>query len=226
VRDDGSGIDEEAILQRGRSLGLAAEAERRDVLAVLSHPGFSMKTEATPFSGRGVGLDLVRRRIGQIAGGALSLVNRPGLGSEFTITVPASSLMSVTLARYGGLTVGIPARSIDGVEEAEDERFTRDEEGRLFYGSLPVFSVFGRVAVSEGVPTERFLVRIRVGTVSGWVLVEELLFEREVPEREFVIREEEKPYLYRVEIGGRKADYLLFNPAMIVLTPAPAPARS
>jgi hypothetical protein len=47
-----------------------------------------------------------------------------------------------------------------------------------------------------------------------------------VPEREFVIREEEKPYLYRVEIGGRKADYLLFNPAMIVLTPAPAPARS
>jgi two-component system chemotaxis sensor kinase CheA len=70
VRDDGSGIDEEAILQRGRSMGLAAEAERRDVLAVLSHPGFSMKTEATPFSGRGVGLDLVRRRIGQIAGGA------------------------------------------------------------------------------------------------------------------------------------------------------------
>ncbi len=217
IEDDGSGIDEEEILERGRLLGLKDAADRRDILAILSHPGFSTKTEATPLSGRGVGLDLVSKRIGQISGGSFSFSNHPGGGCVFTITIPASSLTSVTLIRYGTLTVGVPGRSIDGVEEAESVNFARDDDGRLFYRSLPVFSIYGRVAVSDTLPSEPYLVRLRVGSVSGYLLAEELLFEREVPEQEFVIGEEVKPYLYNLEIGGKRGEYLLLNPSLIGL---------
>lgn len=110
VSDDGRGIDPAIVRQRALELGLASEAElrgmspdaiRRFVLA----PGFSTAAQVTTVSGRGVGLDVVRRNIEAI-GGSVALGSPPGGGTTVTLRIPLTLaiapalVVSVRGARY------------------------------------------------------------------------------------------------------------------------------
>ena len=101
VSDDGGGINRERVKQIAIDKGLiAAEAvltdEEIDNLIFL--PGFSTASEISDISGRGVGMDVVKRSI-QDLGGRITITSRPGLGSTFSMSLP------LTLAVLDGMVV-------------------------------------------------------------------------------------------------------------------------
>ena len=93
VTDDGTGLDREAIAARAARLGLDASDDR-----AIFESGFSTSDEVTDLSGRGVGMDVVRRAIEALRG-TIRVESRPGEGTTFTIRLP------LTLAVIDGFGV-------------------------------------------------------------------------------------------------------------------------
>ena len=92
VSDDGAGLDRDAIAARARRLGLEATDN------VIFESGFSTTEEVTDLSGRGVGMDVVRRAVESLRG-TIRIDSKPGLGTTFTIRLP------LTLAVIDGFAV-------------------------------------------------------------------------------------------------------------------------
>ena len=91
VSDDGRGLQRDKILKKAREKGLISKPENeisdKEVYSLIFLPGFSTKDEVTEYSGRGVGMDVVRRNINQI-GGSLSLESEQGKGTKHIIRIP------------------------------------------------------------------------------------------------------------------------------------------
>ncbi len=101
VSDDGGGIDRERVRQIAESRGLVAAGaalSHSEVDSLLFLPGFSSKTEVSALSGRGVGLDVVRREIMSL-GGRVTIHSKQGEGTTFSITLP------LTLAVLEGMLI-------------------------------------------------------------------------------------------------------------------------
>jgi two-component system chemotaxis sensor kinase CheA len=103
IKDDGAGLNREAILAKALQKGLIASGDNLSDEAVndlIFQPGFSTAATTTDLSGRGVGMDVVRRNVSDL-GGTVSIRSRPGLGATFTITLP------LTLAIIDGLAAAV-----------------------------------------------------------------------------------------------------------------------
>ena len=101
VQDDGAGLDRRRIVERARMLGYGADIEQRDnrdLFRLILEPGFSTASQVTEISGRGVGMDVVRRNLEALRG-SIAIDSRLGSGTTFTIHVP------LTLAVVRGLSV-------------------------------------------------------------------------------------------------------------------------
>ncbi|TCZ87933.1 chemotaxis protein CheA [Lysobacter sp. N42] len=102
VTDDGRGLNRERIVGKARERGLPLPEEPTDaqVWELIFHPGFSTADKLTDVSGRGVGMDVVRRNI-QALGGSIDIASRANAGSTMTIRLP------LTLAILDGMTVAV-----------------------------------------------------------------------------------------------------------------------
>ena len=104
VTDDGRGLDRDRIVAKARELGIPADDSWTDVQAwgLIFEAGFSTAKEVTNLSGRGVGMDVVRRNISHM-GGTVSVSSVKGQGTTITLQVP------LTLAVLDGMIVGVGA---------------------------------------------------------------------------------------------------------------------
>lgn len=105
ISDDGRGLDAERILAKALEKGLIGNPEHlseNDVFHLIFEPGFSTAQQVTDVSGRGVGMDVVRRQIQKLRG-HVEIQSGAGLGATFTLKVP------LTLAIIDGLVVGVGA---------------------------------------------------------------------------------------------------------------------
>jgi two-component system chemotaxis sensor kinase CheA len=107
LSDDGGGIDRDRVVRRARERGLAGETELltdSQVAELIFRPGFSTADTVTDLSGRGVGLDVVRRNIDAIHG-SVTVESTPGKGTTFCVRLP------LTLAIVDGLGVEVAGES-------------------------------------------------------------------------------------------------------------------
>ncbi|MFM8748341.1 MAG: chemotaxis protein CheA [Aestuariivirga sp.] len=103
VSDDGAGIDRPRVLQKAISNGLVppdSQLNDSEIDNLLFLPGFSTAQSISSISGRGVGMDVVKRSI-QALGGRISIASSPGQGSTFTLSLP------LTLAVLDGIVVTV-----------------------------------------------------------------------------------------------------------------------
>ena len=191
-RDDGAGLDFEAIRLAAERRGLLAEGEEaseEDLKNLILRPNFTTRTHATQTSGRGVGLDVVYGRIAEL-GGALTIRSNAGLGCVFDVRLPVTLLSShALLVRAGAQTIAITSRGLEQIVHVDDGELRQ-------FGSELVFQVADQVYPAQcldavlGIagPTARagklspyrsvLLVRRNAGLVA--VLVESIVASREL----------------------------------------------
>ena len=121
VSDDGRGLDVERIRERAAQRGMVVppDATPQELWQLIFEAGFSTAEEITELSGRGVGMDVVKRNI-QSLGGTIDLFSAPGEGMRVTVSVPLTlAIMEAMTVAVGGETYVLPlscvveSRSID-----------------------------------------------------------------------------------------------------------------
>lgn len=140
LRDDGRGLDVDAIRAKAVASGLMAEnslLSDRDIQQFIFTPGFTTSSEVTQVSGRGVGMDVVNSDVRQL-GGSISIESQRGIGTEFTVRLPFTvSVNRALMIEAGEDTYALPLNSISGVSRiAVDElqRFYENPQLRFQYG--------------------------------------------------------------------------------------------
>jgi chemosensory pili system protein ChpA (sensor histidine kinase/response regulator) len=135
VSDDGAGIDVNLVKLKAIEKGLISDREAQnlstqEVYEILFHPGFSTKDQADDFSGRGVGLDVVRISLIDVRG-TVTIDSVLGKGSTFTLRLPLTlSICKALCCVSNHARIGF---SMDGVEDMRDFRsrdIQMDGEGR------------------------------------------------------------------------------------------------
>lgn len=135
VADDGGGIDRVRVREVAEARGLVspdAQLTPIDIDNLLFMPGFSSKTEVSALSGRGVGLDVVRREI-QALGGRVTIQSTPGAGTTFTIALPLTlAVLEGMLIGVGSETMVLPLSSIvETLRPTESQIHSLGRSGRL-----------------------------------------------------------------------------------------------
>lgn len=133
VRDDGKGFDPKLIIAKAKSKGMLKKPEEeysdKEIFAFLLMPGFSTKEKVTEFSGRGVGMDVVKKNIEKV-GGDVSLDSEKGKGSVIIFKIP------LTLAIVNGMEISvgdsvftIPINNIRQSFKVEQSNILHDTDG-------------------------------------------------------------------------------------------------
>jgi len=117
IQDDGAGLDREAIRKKALEKGLIAESDNlvdRDLYQLIFAPGFSTATSITSVSGRGVGMDVVKRAIEALRG-SLEIDSTPEAGTLISIRLPLTlAIIESLLVRIGESHFVLP---LDCIEE-------------------------------------------------------------------------------------------------------------
>ncbi len=189
IQDDGKGLDRERILAKARERGLikpGVTPTEEDIFALIFAPGFSTAEKVTDVSGRGVGMDVVRRNIEKLRG-KIEIRSVAGQGSTFTIVLP------LTLAIIDGMLVGVgDDRYIIPTLSVRESFRPRPGMVSTVHERGEVVSVRGRLTPLLRLgqhlgtpyravdPTEGIIVVVESGDAARGILVDELLGKQEV----------------------------------------------
>ena len=137
VSDDGKGIDTNAVYNKAASLGLIDPDDRdnlsqEDILNLIFEPGFSTSDEVTTLSGRGVGMDAVRRAIAQVHG-TVTVETTPGEGSTFKIRLPLSlAVAGVLLVTENEYKFAFPVLHVEDIITVPKDQIELVSKTQLF----------------------------------------------------------------------------------------------
>ena len=128
VSDDGRGVDAAAVAARA---GVPVPATPETLLDLLARPGLSTKAEVTTTSGRGVGMDVVKRIAVDELRGELSLATSPGKGTTFTLHIPLSiTIVDAFSFMCGGETFVVPVSTVEEIREIDLTKTVRGPDRR------------------------------------------------------------------------------------------------
>jgi len=135
VSDDGAGINRPRVRQIAVDKGLIADDAQltdNEIDNLLFMPGFSTATEVSNLSGRGVGMDVVKRAI-QSVGGKVSITSQPGQGSTFSISLPLTlAVLDGMVTNVAGQTLVVPLTAIvETLKPTESDIHDIGEGGRV-----------------------------------------------------------------------------------------------
>lgn len=124
VRDDGKGLDYDAIRRRGQERGLIdpnSSVSRAELAQLIFHPGFSTRDVTTQISGRGVGMDVVAATLERMRGW-VEVDSALGQGSTIRLSLPLPSMIQHAMVfRSGGQLFAIPMQAVQSAGEPDSE---------------------------------------------------------------------------------------------------------
>ena len=189
IEDDGGGLNRERILAKAVSQGLvAADAALADseIYNLIFLPGFSTAEKVTSISGRGVGMDVVRRNIERLRG-RVAIDSTLGKGSKFTIYLPLTlAIIDGLIVSVGGRRYILPTLSVrESFRPTPEKLSTYNERGEMVMvrGKLIPLLKLGEYfgdAGAEGDPTKGIAIVIESNGDSRCLLVDQLLGKQEV----------------------------------------------
>ena len=147
IRDDGAGIPRERVLQKALQKGLVradqtARMTDREVFAFLFAPGFSTAEKVTNISGRGVGLDVVKKNVEKI-GGSVDVQSVAGQSTTFRVKIPLTlAIIPALIIQCGASRYAIPQASLIELVLIESEQVSKAIE---HVDSAPVYRLRGNL---------------------------------------------------------------------------------
>lgn len=190
VEDDGGGVDEASLVERAVLSGQTTHDEARgltrsEVLNLVFLPGVSTRQAATDYSGRGVGMDVVKTNIGKL-GGVIDLQSECNIGTKITVTLPITlAIVSALLIRSSGQTFAVPLTSVSEAllfDESMTKRVDSREMMTLRGVTLPLCRVdrHFELTVNPQRIGRRFVVVLSMGSRRLGLVVDELLGQQDI----------------------------------------------
>jgi len=189
IRDNGKGLDKDQIIKKAKSSNLITDDSRltdNEIYSLIFHPGFSTAKQITNISGRGVGMDVVKKSIEKLRG-KVEINSRPGQGSSFIISLPLTlAIIEGMLVRVGKERYIIPALTILESFRPKKSQYSTVEGKRemiLLRGNLlPLIrldQIFG-VHSDTSHPCDALVVAVEYGNKQICIFLDELLGKEEV----------------------------------------------
>ena len=189
VVDDGRGLNRDRILAKAIKQGLITETDKLSddqIWALIFRPGFSTAEKVTDVSGRGVGMDVVKRNIEGL-GGTVSIKTVTGKGTTFTLKLPLTlAIIEGMTVRVGSDTYIVPLLSIlQSIQPKADCLKTVVGKGELVnvHGSyLPVMRLYEVFTLKPEItdPTKAILLILETEGERVAVMVDEILGQQQV----------------------------------------------
>ncbi len=180
LEDDGAGLDRDRILSQARQQGLLGETETpddRDLYQLLFEPGFSTAEEVTEISGRGVGMDVVKRNIEALRG-TVEIYGEVDAGAKVSIRLPLTlAIIEGLLIRVADETYIVPLDSVAESLDLPPQSASDDGRGVLQVRgrSIPYVRLRELFGI-EGVPAGREnVVSVYLGSTEAGLVVDEVL---------------------------------------------------
>jgi len=181
LSDDGAGLNETSIADRARALGFDPERlTRQELINMTLRPGFSTANKVTDLSGRGVGMDVVRRNVESLRG-TLTIDSQPGLGTTIEIRLP------LTVAVIDGFAVGvgeetyvIPIDTITECVEMPDDVHPATGVIDLRGAPLPFLRIRGIFGLDSAATTRENVVVVEHEHGRAGIVVDELFGSSQV----------------------------------------------
>ncbi|MFL5400545.1 MAG: chemotaxis protein CheA [Myxococcales bacterium] len=200
VTDDGRGVDATRL---ARKAGREVPASDAALLDLLTIRGLSSRDEATTTSGRGMGMDIVKRIVDQL-GGELLLKTQPGSGSTFTLRVP----LSITIVDAFSFACGkqpfvVPVATIEEIVEVDPGRLVRAPGGRDLRllqrrgETVPLLALESVLHMERGTEPRRKALIVRRNAEPYGFEVDRMLGQQEV-----VVRPLEDPLVHVPGVTG------------------------
>ncbi len=190
IKDDGKGIDADALRRKAVASGLleedaASRLSARECFELIFLPGFSTKQEISDISGRGVGMDVVKTRITQL-NGTISIESALGIGTTIRISVPLTlAIMPTLMVVLGAQVFALPLVNVQEIIGFRPQQ-SRDVDGRktlIVRGrAIPLFYLSRWLVrgASEFGREKGHVVVVRIGSQNVGLLVDELIGQEEV----------------------------------------------
>ncbi|WP_373371455.1 chemotaxis protein CheA [Stigmatella ashevillensis] len=226
VSDDGRGVDAAAVAARA---GVSVPGSSTELLELLCRPGLSTRQAADATSGRGMGMDIVKRIVVEQLGGELRLETRPGLGTTFTLSVPLTiTIVDAFIFECAALRYAVAVSTVEEIIEVDPARVVHPP-GELEGGTalverrgvaVPLVSLeqlLRRDSVRNGLAPKAFIVRQR-GTPVAFAV------DRLLGQQEIVLRPLEDP-LVRVPGVAGATDLGDGQPTLVLDLPALGAAK-
>ena len=190
VRDDGNGIDVEAVKNKAIERNLvtveqAANMSEKDIINLLFQPGFSTSEKVTDVSGRGVGLDVVKSKIESLSG-EVEVKSKWGEGSTWTIRLPLTlAIIQALMVVVGGEKYAISLGSIQTIEDIspKDIKLVENKEVINLRGTvIPLIRLTEVLDVESTRSTEDNLIVVIVkkGDKMAGLVIDELIGQQEI----------------------------------------------
>lgn len=188
VKDDGAGMDREVLLKKARENGLNVSDTMpdEDVWQLIFAPGFSTSAEVTDVSGRGVGMDVVKRNI-QAMGGRVEIQSKMGEGTNTSIVLPLTlAILDGMSIKVGEETFILPLSAVlESLQPAREDMYAMagdDVVLKVRDEYLPVIAIHEVFDVEGAItdPTRSIAVIVQGEGRRYALLVDELLGQRQV----------------------------------------------
>lgn len=208
ISDDGSGLDTNKLLKKAKNSGLLTKPEseysEKEIFNLILLPGFSTNTTVTEFSGRGVGMDVVRKNIEQV-GGTISIASEKGKGTTFTIKIP------LTLAIVDGMNIAVGSTVFTLPITAIRQSFKISDESQIIHNTdgsemiilrgecYPVLRLRDVYSIDSGTEDlmEGIMIQVDCGSSGYCIFADELIGEYQVVVKPFPI------FLNRYDLKNR-----------------------
>ena len=190
IRDDGRGMSSKAILDKAAKNGLLTKAEgdysRQEILNLLMLPGFSTNETVTEYSGRGVGMDVVKKNV-QAVGGTVLLSSEEGEGSCVTLKIPLTlAIMDGMEVSVGDSIFTIPTSNIHQAFKVTREKIIHDADGKemiecmgSYYPIVRLHQLYNIETKSDDIESG-ILIWVESSDKSYCLFLDELLGEQQV----------------------------------------------
>lgn len=190
ISDDGKGLDRKKIYEKAKLQGLVTNLEEeltdKEIFSCILLPGFSTNEIVTEYSGRGVGMDVVKKNIDSI-GGTIFIESETGKGTKISIKIP------LTLAIINGLEVAvglskytIPITSIrESFKPKEDEVIVDSEGNEMIMirgAAYPIYRLHRMFNINTQITssTDGIMVLVEDNTRAACLFVDSLIGEQQV----------------------------------------------
>ncbi|MCM1165063.1 MAG: chemotaxis protein CheA [Lachnospiraceae bacterium] len=206
ISDDGAGIDPDKIMEKAKRMGLLTKPEseysEKEIQNLILLPGFSTNEQVTEFSGRGVGMDVVKANV-EKCNGNIIVDSKKGVGTNFIIKIPLTlAIIDGMEITVGDLVFTVPISTIRESFKVEPDQILRDTGGNEMIMIRGICYPILRMHEKFGIETEvtelqdGILLLVETDNKSVCIFADRLIGEQQVVVKPF------PKYLSRYNIKG------------------------